>query len=702
MGRKAWILCIQPDMKYICLPLGTTQRLSFYLAAEEYIARYIKEDECFFMWQVNPSVIFGRNQLIENEVNISYCKEQGIEVYRRKSGGGCVYADRNNIMFSYICSGTNIPFTFDKYIRLVAFALQGLGVKAYTSGRNDILIDGKKVSGNAFYHIPGRNIVHGTMLYDTHMQHMVRSITPSDEKLISKGVQSVRQHITLLKDYIDLDIEAFKTYIRTTLCDGELVLGEDVLPQIYQIEKEYLSEAFLYGNNPRYTVSHRARLEGCGEVEVRLELKNKQIKSVNMVGDYFPLADLNQTLFGLLQGVPYNEPAVCKALEQVQMENIIRNLTTKQFIKLLFGTMSENKKTCLYDKHVALQAQMSPFGGFEMPIQYSGIADEHNAVRHACGIFDVSHMGEVMVTGPDAEKYVQHIFTNDISGAPAGKIFYGIMLYPTGGAVDDLLVYKKGENAFFLVINAANIDKDVAWMKENASGFDVQIDDQSSYYGEVAVQGPQAEALIEEILSIPCQDIAFYTFKEVEVEGETILISRTGYTGEDGFELYGSYEFTQNVWDRLVGSGKVKPCGLGCRDTLRFEVGLPLYGDELSENITPIEAGLGMFVKIDKPEFIGKDVMVKQKTEGVTRKIVGIELASRAIPRHGYDVEVDGKVIGSVTTGYNSISTGKSVCMALIEVDYAKLGTPVQVRIHKKLHDGVVTKKRFYDKNYKK
>lgn len=364
--------------------------------------------------------------------------------------------------------------------------------------------------------------------------------------------------------------------------------------------------------------------------------------------------------------------------------------------------MPENKRTCLYDKHIALNALMSPFGGFDMPIQYTNITDEHNAVRHECGMFDVSHMGEVLITGPDAEKYVQYIFTNDVAGAPAGKIFYGMMLYPTGGTVDDLLVYKKGDNEFFLVINASNVDKDYAWMLENAGDFDVKVENQSEYYGEVAVQGPKSEAIIEEVLGIRCSDLAFYTFKEVEMDGETIIISRTGYTGEDGFEIYGSHAFTNMVWDKLLASGKVAPCGLGCRDTLRFEVGLPLYGDELTADITPIEAGLGMFVKPDKGDFIGRDVIVKQKAEGVTRKIVGIELASRAIPRHGYDVEVDGNVIGSVTTGYSSISTGKSVCMAMVDATYMKTGTPVQVRIHKKLHPGTVTKKRFYDKNYKK
>jgi aminomethyltransferase len=362
----------------------------------------------------------------------------------------------------------------------------------------------------------------------------------------------------------------------------------------------------------------------------------------------------------------------------------------------------ENKRTCLYDKHVALGALISPFGGFDMPIQYSNIVEEHNAVRQACGIFDVSHMGEVLVTGPESEKFVNYIFTNDIADAPDGKIFYGMMLHPTGGVVDDLLVYKMGEKRFFLVINAGNIDKDIAWIMDKANGFDVTVEHQSDKYGEVAVQGPDTEAVIESVLGIPCAEMVFYTCKEVEYNGETIIISRTGYTGEDGFELYGSHAFTNEVWDKLIASGKVKPCGLGCRDTLRFEVGLPLYGDELTDEITPLEAGLGMFVKLEKEDFIGKEAIAAQKAEGLKRKIVGIELKDKAIPRHGYDVEVDGKVIGAVTTGYNSISTGKSVCMALIDAEYGKLGNELQVRIRKRVFPGVVTKKRFYEKNYKK
>lgn len=356
-----------------------------------------------------------------------------------------------------------------------------------------------------------------------------------------------------------------------------------------------------------------------------------------------------------------------------------------------------NKRTCLYDKHVALGALISPFGGFDMPIQYSNITDEHQAVRQHCGVFDVSHMGEVLVSGTDAERYVNHIFTNNVEGLAVGKILYGMMCYEDGGVVDDLLVYKMADDRFFLVINAANIDKDWAWIQQQAEGFNVTLDNQSDYYGQLAVQGPEAERIMEEILNLPCSELTFYTFKTM---GD-VIVSRTGYTGEDGFEIYATPDYINQCWDKLMAAG-VTPCGLGCRDTLRFEVGLPLYGDELSAEITPIMAGLGMFVKLDKEEFVGRDALAKQKAEGVAQKLVGIELQDKAIPRHGYTVMKDGQPIGTVTTGYHAISTDKSVCMALIDSQYAPLGTELEVQIRKKVFPGTVVKKRFYDKHYKK
>ena len=362
----------------------------------------------------------------------------------------------------------------------------------------------------------------------------------------------------------------------------------------------------------------------------------------------------------------------------------------------------ENKKTCLYDKHVALGALMSPFAGFDMPIQYSDIATEHHAVRRECGVFDVSHMGEVTVCGPDAERYVSHIFTGDISGAPVGKVFYGMMCYDDGGTVDDLLVYKLADDRFFLVINASNIDKDFDWMTRHTEGFDLTLTNESDRYGQLAVQGPMAEAITEEVLGLKVAELTFYTTKEMTVSGETIVVSRTGYTGEDGFEIYAFHDFIRRAWDALMASGRCRPCGLGCRDTLRFEVGLPLYGNELSAEISPVMAGLGMFVKTDKPEFIGRESLLRQKTEGARQRVVGIELEGKAIPRHGYAVLADGQQVGTVTTGYHCLSVDKSVCMALVETAYAKLGTRLEVQIRKKTFPGTVVKKRFYEKHYKK
>jgi aminomethyltransferase len=311
-------------------------------------------------------------------------------------------------------------------------------------------------------------------------------------------------------------------------------------------------------------------------------------------------------------------------------------------------------------------------------------------------------MGEVEITGPDAAKFTNYIFTNDINAIKAGQILYGMMLYPDGGTVDDLLVYRVDDNDYFLVINAANIDKDVAWIMEQAKNFDVKVDHQSELYGQIAVQGPEAEKTMGAVLGIDTSDLTFYTFKKMEYDGKTIIVSRTGYTGEDGFEVYADPAIICKMWDKLMEAG-VQACGLGCRDTLRFEAGLPLYGDELSADISPIQAGLGIFCKLDKAEFIGREALVTQKELGVDKKLVGIEIFDRAIPRHGYPVELsDGTQVGEVTTGYHSISLDKSICFALVKSEYAPLGTDLWIRIRKKVFPGKVIKKRFYQTNYKK
>lgn len=362
----------------------------------------------------------------------------------------------------------------------------------------------------------------------------------------------------------------------------------------------------------------------------------------------------------------------------------------------------EIKVTCLHDKHVAQGALMTPFAGFDMPIQYCDITTEHNAVRQNVGVFDVSHMGEVHITGAEAEKFVNYIFTNDIAGAPVGKVFYGMMLYPDGGTVDDLLVYKMGENDLFLVINAANIDKDVAWIKEQAQQFNVNVDNQSDHYAQLAIQGPASEKTMKDVFGIDCSDLTFYTFKLVNYDGEEIIVSRTGYTGEDGFEVYATPAIIVKMWDMLMAAG-VQPCGLGCRDTLRFEAGLPLYGDELTAEISPIMATLGMFCKLDKEGgFIGRDACAQQKAEGSAKKLVGLELKDKAIPRHGYEVLDGENVVGYITTGYRGISVDKSLAFALVDRAVGALGNELSVRIRKKVFPATVVKKRFYTPNYKK
>ena len=321
-------------MVYIALPKEENRRLVFYLAMEEYVARFMEEDDCFFMWQSDPTVIFGRNQLIENEVNMDYCRAHGIQTYRRKSGGGCVYSDRSNIMFSYIAKDERVNFTFNRYINMLVLVLHKLGVNAQASGRNDILIDGKKVSGNAFYHIPGRSIVHGTMLYDTNMEHMVGSITPNNEKLLSKGVESVRQHITLLKDHLDITIEDFKAFVRQHLCDREMMLDEMAIRKIEEIEQEYLTDSFIYGNNPRYTLVRKGRIENVGELEIRMELKNNIIKEANIMGDYFLVGDIDNRILKPLHNVELSEEAVTNALPE-KLDDIILNLQKEDFVRLI-------------------------------------------------------------------------------------------------------------------------------------------------------------------------------------------------------------------------------------------------------------------------------------------------------------------------------------------------------------------------------
>ena len=280
-------------MVHIQLPHDEERRLSFYLAMEEYVARETDVRDAFFIWQVEPSVIFGRNQLIENEVNIDFCRRNNVKMYRRKSGGGCVYADKSNMMLSFITSSDYVCLTYNRYIMMVVDALKAIGINAEANGRNDIMIEGRKVSGNAFYHIPGRSIVHGTMLYDTDMRNMTACITPDDEKLLSKGVKSVRQHIALLKDYTNLSIDEIRKSIIASICDSAMTLDEEAIRKIEEIEQGYLTDEFIYGNNPKYTLRRKRRIEGVGTIEARMEVKNSVIMDIDFKGDFFLTGDID-------------------------------------------------------------------------------------------------------------------------------------------------------------------------------------------------------------------------------------------------------------------------------------------------------------------------------------------------------------------------------------------------------------------------
>jgi lipoyltransferase/lipoate-protein ligase len=321
-------------MKYVKYPFTETRRLSFYLATEEFLARNYPADEYFFMWQVNPTVIFGRNQLIENEVNLNYVKDNNIQFYRRKSGGGCVYADFSNIMFSFITPNFNKDFVFSTYLNRVAQILQSLGLNAYVSGRNDILVDGLKVSGNAFYQVNSRSVVHGTMLYNTDISVMVKAITPDNEKLISKGIDSVRKRVTNIKEHLNITIEEFKDHIRKNIADEEITLTEEDIKSIEKIEETYLKEDFIYGKNPNYTIKKKGKTEA-GVIEISLELKNNIVKKINMLGDYFLIGDEDEFL-QFFRNKSFTKDEFKQVLETVNINDYIYNLTAEEFLQILF------------------------------------------------------------------------------------------------------------------------------------------------------------------------------------------------------------------------------------------------------------------------------------------------------------------------------------------------------------------------------
>ncbi|GIM44575.1 aminomethyltransferase [Collibacillus ludicampi] len=361
--------------------------------------------------------------------------------------------------------------------------------------------------------------------------------------------------------------------------------------------------------------------------------------------------------------------------------------------------MAELKRTPLFPVYKEYGGKTIDFGGWELPVQYTSILEEHEAVRTRAGLFDVSHMGEITVKGNDALANIQKWITNDASKLSVNQALYSPMCYDNGGCVDDLLVYKRDENDYLIVVNAANIEKDYDWMLKHSFG-DVEISNISSQVAQLALQGPLAEKILQKLTDIHLTDIKYYWFRQnVPVAGIPALVSRTGYTGEDGFELYVDKDLAIDLWQKILEAGKeegIVPVGLGARDTLRFEARLPLYGQEINETITPIEAGLGFFVKLDKGDFIGRDVLAKQKEEGAPRKLVGFEMIERGIPRTHYEVQVEGKRIGEVTSGTFSPTLKKNIGLAIVAAEHAQIGNEIDILIRNKKVKAVIVPTPFY------
>jgi len=358
------------------------------------------------------------------------------------------------------------------------------------------------------------------------------------------------------------------------------------------------------------------------------------------------------------------------------------------------------KYTPFYEIHKELGARLIDFGEWKMPVQYTGILEEHRTVRTAVGLFDVSHMGEVTARGRDAAAYVQHLITNDISRCAVGQALYTAMCRPHGGIVDDLIVYRRGEDDFLFCVNAANTAKDFEWMTEVAGPFDVVVENRSEAFAQLALQGPRAESVLQTLVPADLSGVAFYHFTETAVAGVPALVSRTGYTGEDGFEIYFDPGQARTVWEAVMDAGAdagIRPVGLGARDTLRLEMKFALYGNDIDETTTPLEAGLGWVVKLDAGDFVGKDALVSQKAAGLTRRLIGFELLARGVARHGYRaLDPDGNPIGEVTSGAFSPSLEKPIGMAYLKKGFWKPGSQFLVEIRKKRVPAVVVKTPFY------
>lgn len=356
------------------------------------------------------------------------------------------------------------------------------------------------------------------------------------------------------------------------------------------------------------------------------------------------------------------------------------------------------KRTPLYEVHRAAGAKMVDFGGWEMPVQYSGLIDEHKTVREAAGLFDVSHMGEIEVRGPEALKLVDYVTTNAAARLQCGQAQYSGLLYEHGGFVDDIIVHKVAGDSWFLCVNAANQDKDFAHIRA-ANHFDCEVEFAGDKYAQLALQGPKALAIAQLLTAVPLAGIKYYWFVDGEFAGVPARIARTGYTGEDGFEIYLAPEFAVRVWDAIMEAGRpfgIKPAGLGARNTLRLESGMALYGHEIGASITPLEAGLAWIVKFDKGEFIGRGALARQREKGLTRRLAGFEMRGRGIGRDGYEVRIEGTPAGWVTSGSPSPTLGKNIGLCYLPLAHARAGERIEVVVRNQAVEAETVATPFY------
>lgn len=682
----------------------TEYPISYYLAKEEYLLT--KKEESFFIWNNLPGIVIGKNQILKDEVNVKNAMEDGVPIYRRKSGGGAVYADEGCFMFTFISKYDRVDKVYDRCLNKIATALINFGAKVKKGGRNDLLIGDAKVSGNAIYIKGNYAIMHGSILYDADLEKMDRYLTPSASKKKSKGVSSVASRVTNLKKYVRYDKLRLMNELQRRIgtIRGNLFASEqkviEKLASIYE-EKDYLE-----GSSIPYTLKLTKRFD-IGEVTFMAKVNKQVIEEVKITGDFFETYDIS-VLENSFIGERINR--LDDALDKIKIDKFIYGLTNDEFKTLFIKEKKESvkeekkkdmevKKTCLYDNHVNHGGKIVEFGGFLMPLEYKDITSEHLAVRNDAGLFDCSHMGEILVEGADTLDYLNYMFTSNIKDAPINKMTYGLLLYENGCVVDDTMIYKVDEEKCMIVVNASNIQKDYDYLVANKGKFNVNLSNLSDECGQLALQGPKAINYLQELTKYDLNNLKLFEFSYFKIDNHFYNVSRSGYTGSDGFEIYGKCADIVSLYEKLLSMG-VTPCGLGCRDTLRFEAAMPLYGHEISDKVTPLEAGLNYAIDFNKEDFIGKKALLKQKDDGLTKKLVGLELKDRGIARGDYKLFKGKNEVGYITTGYMIPNSTKVYALGYVDTPYDKNGTELEVQIRNRMARIDVRNKKFMPKEY--